>query len=396
MVVPVYRVAQQPADDHATVGAGADEDAGEVAAEDVVARVAAVAVHVEPGSAEVGGPGVVGRVVEGARGQTPQERPRARARVRGWWSVPPCDESSAAGWWSWAAGCWAGTGWSRVQGLARSRARSPGEPWCAPCCCSPRRARTTASRSRVIGAWVGQRSNLAHRIAPPSRTERTVDRCPVPLVQGSRSSSAPVASAPGTRVEDRQSADLVEHSVGRDEWDVEPKGGRRDPPIGLVDLLAERVSGALAAITELGTHAHESIVGLHHDEARQVSLESSPPKVAPALLQGPVPKLGHAGEREDDRSVPRSSPDTARRGRDAGTRGKRQRTPWCRARPRAEAVASPVGQCSDERFPFVVGHRAQRHVLAVGKWPSAKESFVRRQHGETRRRVRGGNSGHRL
>ena len=99
---------------------------------------------------------------------------------------------------------------------------------------------------------------------------------------------------------DREPVDAGEHSIVGDEFEVEVDGGCRDPPVGFVQFLAERVPIGFAGCSEPGTSRHQRVVGLDDREVCDAAFERTSSKFTPVSFQSSVSKFGDRRERQDD------------------------------------------------------------------------------------------------
>jgi len=72
-----------------------------------------------------------------------------------------------------------------------------------------------------------------------------------------------------------------------DEWHAESEGSRRDPPVTVVDLVAESEADPLAGGPYLRERGDHLIVGLDHGQLRYAALETPGTKLAPLGSHAP-------------------------------------------------------------------------------------------------------------
>jgi hypothetical protein len=88
-----------------------------------------------------------------------------------------------------------------------------------------------------------------------------------------------------------------------DEWHAKSDGGRRDPPVTVVDLVAESVADPLAGGPQPRARGDHLIVGLDDGQLRYAALETPGAKLAPLGSHRAEPQLHHGVEREQDGRV---------------------------------------------------------------------------------------------
>jgi hypothetical protein len=85
-----------------------------------------------------------------------------------------------------------------------------------------------------------------------------------------------------------------EHTVMAHEWDAEPEGGGRNPPIAIMDLVAEGVPGPNTAVAKHRAHRRHLVVGLDEREPRQVAFQPGAGGLERRPCSRPTREPGHS------------------------------------------------------------------------------------------------------
>ena len=101
--------------------------------------------------------------------------------------------------------------------------------------------------------------------------------------------------------DDRQSGSRPEDAVVRDEGQVQPDGGGRDPSVAIMDFVAERVADLLAPQPEFGAHRDRLVIRLDDGELGEPAFESPSSQLALPSAEGSVAEFHHCLERDENR-----------------------------------------------------------------------------------------------
>jgi len=96
--------------------------------------------------------------------------------------------------------------------------------------------------------------------------------------------------------------------VSGDKFQAEDNRGRRHPPVGLMDLLAKRMTGTACRGAQLGATANQPFARLDDLQVANRSLQLAPTQLTPARPECAVAELGHGDERNDASTVTDQSP----------------------------------------------------------------------------------------
>lgn len=113
----------------------------------------------------------------------------------------------------------------------------------------------------------------------------------------------PCTSRPGT----------LSNTASPDQLHAQCHGGRRNPSIRLVDLLAERMASRQARGPKFGACGHQVIIGLDDNQPGEDTLETPASDLPPACLGRAKAHLRDGYEEHDDRSTIGGGPISGRR-----------------------------------------------------------------------------------
>lgn len=95
----------------------------------------------------------------------------------------------------------------------------------------------------------------------------------------------------------------LEDGVVGDQRHAEPESGRRDPPIAVMDLLSQRMTGSLAVRPELGVHDHKFCTRVHNLGRGKTSLHPESSRIAPTAVERSEADLCSGLERDERRTT---------------------------------------------------------------------------------------------
>ncbi len=95
-----------------------------------------------------------------------------------------------------------------------------------------------------------------------------------------------------------QPGDAFEDPVAGHQLETQHQGGGGDPPVGLMHLLQERVTGPAGLVAQLGAPPDQRRVRLDDVQVAERALEPTQPEFAPSRAQSTELQLGNGHERD--------------------------------------------------------------------------------------------------